>query len=322
MSHRGRRAGLGRAGSVALTIGAVAGVLCLAAVLAGAALGVRPLVVTSGSMGPSIPAGSVVVATDAAASDVVTGDVVAVVVDEGRVMHRVVAAQPAGPDTVLTLQGDANATPDAAPYVVRRVDLVRFHVPLLGHAVTWLATPWGLVALGVAAGGLLAFAFRPPAASKGRRRALALVAVPLAGLGVLGAATPAGAWFDDTGSVTSGAIATHTVVPPASASCSAALLTGTVSWPGDARYDYEVVLRRVSSGAVVSTTQVTGATTSVTYSGLASFGLVVGAGTVDFQVEIRSYVAGATTWRSATVRTYTYLRVFAILIGATVSCTT
>jgi hypothetical protein len=251
------------------------------------------------------------------------GDVVVVPRNTGgRVMHRVVHVEAIGDEVVLTLQGDANATPDRTPYVVREVHTVRSHVPLLGYPVTWLSTPFGLLGLGAVACVLLLFAFRRNPRPAGRRRAVAAISVPVAAAVAVSAGTPVGAWFTDSGTVTSATSTTHAVVAPASASCSAALLAGTVSWPGDQRYDYEVVLRRVSTNAVVSTTQVTGATTSVTYSGLASFGLVVGAGTVDFQVEIRSYLATATTWRSPTVRTYQYVRVLAILVGATVSCTT
>ena len=90
----------------------------------------------------------------------------------------------------------------------------------------------------------------------------------------------------------------------------------------DPRYDYEAVLRRVSTGNVVSTRQITGNSISTTYSGLLDFGLVVGAGTVDFTVEIRSKLATATSWESATTRNYGNIRVLAIVIGATASCTT
>lgn len=321
-SHR-RRKPL-RPGRILLSLGAALGVVCLVAATASVFLDLRPMVVSSGSMSPAIPAGSLALAQDSAAEEVEVGDVVAVSRADGtRVMHRVVAAEPSGGEVALTLQGDANAAPDSEIYVVDRVLAVRFDVPWLGYPISWLSTTWGLMILGAGGFGLLVFALRPSRApAAGRRRVAAFLAVPLAGVLVSVAAAPSSAFFTDTGTATSGSLASHTVLRPASASCSAALLVATVSWPGDARYDYEVVLRRVSNGSVVSTTQVTGTGTSVTYSGLASFGLVVGAGTVDFQVEITSYLAGSTSWRSADARVYTYIRVLAILIGATVSCTT
>jgi hypothetical protein len=130
------------------------------------------------------------------------------------------------------------------------------------------------------------------------------------------------AYFTDAGSAASGAVAAHTVAPPASASCSAALVQATVSWPADSRYDHAVVLRRISNGVVVSTRQVTGAGNSTTYSGLSDFGLVVGAGTVDFQVEITSKLVVAPTWVSATAHTYSAIRVVAVVVGASATCTT
>ena len=152
-----------------------------------------------------------------------------------------------------------------------------------------------------------------------RRMACAFVVALVA---VAGAA-PAWAWFTDTATLTAGPSAAHVVARPDSTQCTALVLAVTVSWPDkDPRYDYEVVLRRVGTGAVVSTREVTGAATGVTYSGLVDFGLVVGAGTVDFQVEVRSRLATATSWTSADVRTYSALRVFAVAVGAPASCPT
>jgi len=124
--------------------------------------------------------------------------------------------------------------------------------------------------------------------------------------------------FTDNPSLTTGSFAAHTVLPPASASCSDGLLTATVWWPSDPRYDYEVVLRRVSTGHVVSTRQVTGSGASTTYLGLLDFGLVVGIFNIDFQVEIRSKLATATTWVSSTVRTK-HIHVVGLIFGVTVS---
>lgn len=144
----------------------------------------------------------------------------------------------------------------------------------------------------------------------------------LAGIFSLAVAAPALAvWSDTPVSVSGSTLSAHTVLSPTSADCSGALLAGTVSWDADPRYDYEVTLRRVSNGAVVSTRQVTGSDNSVSYLGLASFGLVVGAGTVDFQVEITAYLAAAPSWRAAAPHIYQSMRVLAILVGATVSCT-
>jgi predicted ribosomally synthesized peptide with SipW-like signal peptide len=133
---------------------------------------------------------------------------------------------------------------------------------------------------------------------------------------------PTLAYFSDSPTAESGTITGHTVAPPASATCSSSVLNATVTWPADTRYDYEVVLRKVSNSTIVSTTQVTGTTSSIQYSGLSAFGVVVGAGQIDFNVEIRSKLATTLSWVSSTVHTYASIRVLAILIGGTVSCTT
>jgi predicted ribosomally synthesized peptide with SipW-like signal peptide len=162
---------------------------------------------------------------------------------------------------------------------------------------------------------------RPPARLTLRRSRRRLVGALLVGT-VLGlGAAPAWAWFSDTATVTTAPSTAHVLARPDATECTAALLTATVSWPEkDPRYDYEVVLRRVATGAVVSTRSVTGAATSTTYSGLLDFGLVVGAGQVDFQAEVRSRLATAPTWTSADTRTSATIRVFAVAVGATASC--
>ena len=131
--------------------------------------------------------------------------------------------------------------------------------------------------------------------------------------------------FTDNPSLTTGSFSAHTVLPPDSASCGTGFLTATVTWPSkDSRYDYEVVLRRMTApSGIVSTKQVTGSAVSQTYLGLADFGLTLGISDVQFQVEIRSKLATATSWTSATVRTYTNIRVVQILfLPVAMSCTT
>ena len=307
-----------------LTVTAGIGGLCLLVAAACAVFGLRPLVFESGSMSPAIPAGSVALARQTPAAGLHQGDVVSVIAANGvRVTHRIVAMDQAGPERLLTLQGDANSVPDREVYRVSQADRVITDVPWLGYLVNFLQGRSGLLLLGAAGAALLYIAFRPsPSPVRGRRRA-ARIALPVGSLALLAAqVTPTMAWFTDDGSATTGALATHTVVSPASASCSGALLTGTVSWPADARYDYEVILRRVSTSQVISTTQVTGSNASISYTGLTSFGSPVGLGTFDYQVEIRSYLANATTWRAATTRNYQYLRLVVVIVGATVSCTT
>jgi signal peptidase I len=326
-----RRGGWGRRfRETILTVGAVLGVLCLGWAIAMSVFGITPLVFSSGSMAPEIATGDLAFARSVPADDLRRGDVVSVAGESGvRVTHRIVAVERADDRTSLTLKGDGNASPDTDTYTVTETDRVFTHVPKAGYAVSAVASPTGVFVGGLLVAAALFAAFGPGSGRPrgGRRRAdVAAAGLVLVALGASTQAPPVEitrASFSDDASLTTGSFAAHTVLPPASASCSDGLLTATISWPGDVRYDYEVVLRRVSTGAVVSTRQITGAASSTTYVGLLSFGLVVGLGpAVDFKVEIRSKLATATSWESSTVRTYGNVRVLAAVIGATVSCTT
>lgn len=293
--HRRERPRTGPA-RLLLTIGAGVGVACLLAAATCLVLGLRPMVVTTGSMSPTIPAGSLAFAHDDAANDARVGDVVAVRRAEGsRVMHRVVSAVPVDGRVALTLQGDANSTPDDETYVVDRVLAVRFHVPWLGWPVSWLSTPWGLLAVGAGGTGLLLFAFRRTGGtgSAGRRRgSSALIAVPLATVAVAAAATPSSAAFTDTATITSSAITTYTV-PPTALTCGAVgLFSVTFNWtavPNATNY----TLHYGSGG---STTVTTASTTRTITSALSS-------GTAWVTV---NRAVGSTTWTSVSSNTRTY----------------
>ena len=323
-------AAMTRVREIVLTTGAILGVICLLWVAMTAIIGVKPLVVTSGSMEPAISTGDVALSRPVPAGELRVGDVASVISPDGvRVMHRVVDARSEGEQYALTLKGDANRSADDMAYRASMADRVFLTIPRGGYVISAVTSRLGQLCGGLVVAGLIVLAFGPGGARPrgGRRRAeaVALVLVVAAvGAGArVAPAQTARAAFTDAPSLTTGSFAAHTVVRPDSVSCSAALLSATISWPSkDPRYDYEAVLRRVSTGNVVSTRQITGNSISTTYSGLLDFGLVVGAGTVDFTVEIRSKLATATSWESATTRNYGNIRVLAIVIGATASCTT
>jgi len=319
-------------GQVLLTFGALLGTACLVMAIVGAAYDVKPLIFRSGSMAPAIPAGGLALAKPVDAPAMKAGDIVSVRSEGTRITHRIKAVELDGDTAVLTLKGDANEVQDAHPYRVKSADRVFFAVPVAGYVLSYASGPIGVFVTGLLAALLVWLMFRPAGGGGGARRApkqrrtgaTGVLLIAAVALSVpVARASPAWAAFSDTGTANGSSLAAHTVVRPTSASCSAALLSATVTWTDqDARYDYEVVLRRVSNNAVVSTRQITGSSVSTTYTGLSDFGLVVGAGTVDFNVEIRSKLSSATSWQSSTVRTYSSIRVLAIVIGATVSCTT
>lgn len=309
---------MNRVGSVLLTVGAVLGTASLLVALAGLVLDVKPLVFRSGSMGPDIPAGSFGLARPVPAADLAVGDVVSVIAGDGtRVTHRIVAVDGSGATRELTLRGDANPVADPETYPVRRADRLVWSVPYAGHVVAFLGRPLGLFLLGALVLALLVVIFRRDRPRGGKHRAAKGVATGTAAvLAVVASGAGASAYFSDTATATSGTVAAHTVVSPTAASCQAGvlgLLSASVSWPGDPRYDYEVVLRRASNGSVVRTDQVTGSASSHTYSVLEG-GLAIA---IDYQVEIRAYLADAPTWRAATAHVYQYIRVTLVLASCT-----
>lgn len=149
MRRRPRRAAA-VAKQVSLTIGAVAGVLCIAVMIAGFAFGVRPLVFLSGSMSPAIDTGALAIARNVPAADLDVGDIVSVPTPAGqRVTHRIVSVQHDDGSATLMLKGDANQVVDASPYRVEGADVVLFSVPQVGYVLSWLASPLGLFSLGL-----------------------------------------------------------------------------------------------------------------------------------------------------------------------------
>ena len=113
----------------------------------------------SGSMAPTIPKGSLIVATETRSSSLRVGDVITFRVPglHGRVTHRIGRIDEGDGTRVLVTKGDHNATAD--PWRLRvsgRQLRYREHVAGVGYVFIALATGWGraglvLVAVVVAA---------------------------------------------------------------------------------------------------------------------------------------------------------------------------
>lgn len=143
------------AAALAVAVAVIAGVL---AVGAGLAAGYRPVVITGGSMGTTLPDRSLVVARPV--DRVAVGDVL-VMRRTGRatITHRVVDLEPVaeGGPLFATTKGDANQHADPAPYPVGRRELVaQWAIPGLGGLVLSAATP--LVGTGIVAAVVLVLA--------------------------------------------------------------------------------------------------------------------------------------------------------------------
>lgn len=162
-----RRSILVRVADLALTLLAVGGAVCVVLVPLALFFNISLVLFKTGSMGPTIPAGSLAVVREIPASEVTVGDVVTV--DRTPlppITHRVVdIADGGGAVRLLTLRGDANESNDATPHAVTHVRLVEWSVPRLGYAVRTLSSIYvtSMIAMGIAA--IITWAFWPRGAS-------------------------------------------------------------------------------------------------------------------------------------------------------------
>ena len=131
----------------------MAGFLAACSVLVLAVLGLGPhtgryqvVTILSGSMGATAPAGAVAFSTPVPTGAVRVGDVItyAIPVEDRRIVtHRVVEVVETGDSPVVRTKGDANEAVD--PWLARLDPgvawKVRFSVPWLGHAVSFLRRP-------------------------------------------------------------------------------------------------------------------------------------------------------------------------------------
>ncbi|MFK0240553.1 signal peptidase I [Microbacterium sp. NPDC090281] len=166
-----RRARPGRMiGDALLWVAAVAGTVCILLVVLAFTAQITLIMFRTGSMSPTIPAGSVAVVQRVSASEIEVGDVVTVDrAGELPVTHRVTSID-AGASTderVITMRGDANAAADPFPYSVSSVRKVLFSVPGIALIIAGMGNPVVLGTLTVAATALVVWAFWP----RGHRRA-------------------------------------------------------------------------------------------------------------------------------------------------------
>ena len=175
MTYQPRHAGRGPASWVVdalLWVLAIAGAICIALVILAYTLGITLMMFSTGSMSPTIPAGSVAVVQQVPASAIEVGDVVTV--DRGELLpvtHRVTSVEQGSTEEerIITMKGDANEQEDPHPYTVTQVRTVLFSVPGLANVIVWFGSPWVLGSLTIAMSVLVGWAFWPRAE---RRREL------------------------------------------------------------------------------------------------------------------------------------------------------
>ncbi|MCE1175305.1 MAG: signal peptidase I [Propionibacteriales bacterium] len=143
----------------------ILGLLSLTAAIIAHIWGLSIILFSTGSMSPTIPAGSAALVQRIAASEVAVGDVVTVErKDALPITHRVTSIRPS--DTVaggyvITMKGDANLSEDAAPYQVSEVRRVLYSVPGVAQTIARLRSPYVIGGLTVVAALLVTWAFWP-----------------------------------------------------------------------------------------------------------------------------------------------------------------
>ncbi len=127
-----------------LVLGLAAVFVC-AGTVAPALLGYHSTTVYGGSMGSSMPAGSVAVTETVGFEDVRVGDVIAFARADSKqtVMHRVTAIDERDGQRFATLRGDSNGAADTEPLVLTsgQGDRLVYHVPFLGYVLHYSRTP-------------------------------------------------------------------------------------------------------------------------------------------------------------------------------------
>ena len=161
----------GRIGNALLNIAALGGTVCIILVILAFFFQITLIMFKTGSMSPTIPAGSLAVVKKIPASEVRVGDVVTV--DRASalpVTHRVTSVSQADGGAVkLTMRGDANPTDDPLPYEATTVRSVLWSVPELAYTVNAANNPIILGSLTVVMAVVVTWAFWPREEPRRRR---------------------------------------------------------------------------------------------------------------------------------------------------------
>jgi signal peptidase I len=123
-------------GAVAL-VGGTSFVLVLVVLLGS----YTPVIVTSGSMEPTLPYGSLLMTKKAPAQEVRTGDIVTVPRTDaaGVVTHRITSIEThTSGKHQITMRGDANSQDDPKPYFVDNVQKFAWQLKYFGKAILWV----------------------------------------------------------------------------------------------------------------------------------------------------------------------------------------
>lgn len=136
--------------AVVLTVMACIGAVSLMLFIGATAFGLRPMVVISASMEPTIGVGSLMLSVETTSSALRVGDVVTVRAGDTKhlVTHRIVESGGCEQDQcTFTTKGDANTANDPREVVLRSAPRMWVVIPRLGFAILWMRTLRGLLCL-------------------------------------------------------------------------------------------------------------------------------------------------------------------------------
>lgn len=148
----------------ALWIAAAVGLIAIALVICAYLFNTSIILFRTGSMEPTIPAGSAALVREIPASEVAVGDILTVDrPDSMPVTHRVTSIEPgdASNERVITMRGDANVSPDPAPYTITKARVLVGSIPGLANPINQLNNPYVLGGVTLAAALLVGWAFWP-----------------------------------------------------------------------------------------------------------------------------------------------------------------
>jgi len=121
----------------------------LALVVVANLVGYRSMIVRSGSMGETVPVGSLVLTEPVPRESIDIGDIAVVQPDgpDSARLHRVIEVYGGDDDVIVATQGDANEVADSGlTTLAPSVHVRRFSVPLLGYLLSASGSTAGLLA--------------------------------------------------------------------------------------------------------------------------------------------------------------------------------
>lgn len=150
--------------SALLTLLALLGLVCIAAVIAAFVFHINLIMFKTGSMAPTIPSGSLAVVREIPAAEVEVGDVTTISRGENElpITHRVISVTPMDNGSYsIEMKGDANDSPDPRPYEVDTVKKVIWHAPKLAYFVADIGTPKSMAIITLCMSALVVWVFWP-----------------------------------------------------------------------------------------------------------------------------------------------------------------